>query len=125
MDIYKKASKSKLRFESSKGNLTTEQLWELSISDLDDMARSLETQYKASGTKTFIPNVKKSPKDTESKLKFDLVIDILETKVNDREEATKSAETRIHNQKITDLIAQKQEGAMADLSIEELQNLMK
>ena len=41
--MYKKASKLKLRFQTQKGNLSVEQLWDLS---LDDLKIEVKKQYE-------------------------------------------------------------------------------
>jgi hypothetical protein len=38
MEIFKLASQQKLRFQTPKGSLSTEQLWELSLDELDALA---------------------------------------------------------------------------------------
>ena len=53
MENFKQASKEKLRIQTNKGLLSVEQLWDLSLSDLDILAVSLENEYKESGKKSF------------------------------------------------------------------------
>ena len=43
--MYKEASRKKTRFATSKGSLSAEQLWDLSIADLDTLAVSLDEAY--------------------------------------------------------------------------------
>jgi len=122
-DIYKKASRGKIRFQTNKGSLATEQLWDLTVIELDAVVVALEKDFKKSGEKTFIPNASETPKDKVAKLRFEVALDVLQTKVKDQERASKANETRMHNQRIDELIAQKKEGAMAELSVEELEKL--
>lgn len=121
--MYKEASKNKLRFQTNKGILSTEQLWDLSLTDLDSLAVSLEKAYKESGKKSFL--VVKSKKDKELKLKFDICLDVLSTKVEEQELLTKDRERKEHNAKIDALIAEKQEESLKSKSIEELEKLRK
>ena len=79
MENFKLASQQKLRFQTNKGLLSVEQLWDLSLEDLDALAVSLETEHKESGKKSFL--VKTSAKDKTAKLRFDVVLDVLNTKV--------------------------------------------
>jgi hypothetical protein len=83
--MYKQASKLKLRFLTTKGTMSVEQLWDLSLSDLDSLAVSLEEAYKNSKGKSFL--TKKTEKDKTIKLQFDIVLDVLQTKVEDNEAA--------------------------------------
>ncbi len=62
--MYKTASKLKLRFQTPQGNLSVEQLWSLSTTELDSLAVALEEAYKKSGKKSFL--IKTSKKDKET-----------------------------------------------------------
>lgn len=121
MDIYKRASKDALRFATVKGSLTVEQLWSLSLTDLDKLAVKLEKIVKASGEKSFLET--KSKEDATDKLRFDVVLDVLTDKVKFQEIAAKASETRAKNQRIDELIAKKNDESMENLSVEELEKL--
>lgn len=122
MEFYKIASKQKLRFQTGKGLLSVEQLWELSEAELDALAVSLEEQYNESGKKSFL--VKRSVKDKTTKLKFDLVLDILNTKVEERIASEERAEKRQKNKKIIELISQKQDETLKGKSIKQLEAML-
>ena len=117
--MYKKASKLKLRIATTLGLLSVEQLWDLTIGQLDAVAVKLQEEYKKSGEKSFV--LKKSKKDAVAKLKFDIVLDILTNKVEIAEVAAKSAETKAHNQKILGLIAEKKDEDLKGMSVEDLE----
>jgi hypothetical protein len=121
--MYKKAAKARLRFQTSVGALSTEQLFGLSLKDLDNLAVSLQEEYKKSGKKSFLET--KSEKDKLVKLRFDIVLDVLNTLVDNSNKAAKSAETRAFNQKIDTLIAAKEDKDLGEKSIEELMALRK
>ena len=119
MSVYKEANRQKLRFQTSKGPLAAEQLWDLSLTDLDTLAVSLEEEHATSGKKSFL--VKKSVKDKTAKLRFDIVLDVLTTKAEEAEEARIVKENKEHNQKILGLIQEKQDDALKGKSIKQLQ----
>jgi hypothetical protein len=121
--MYKKSSKQKLRIITAKGLLSVEQLWDLTLQELDECAIVLQDLHKKSGKKSFLEA--KSPKDATLKLKLDIVVDVLTSKVEIANTATKSADTKAHNQKILGLIARKQEGELEGKSVEELQGMLK
>lgn len=123
MENFKQATKEKLRFQTSKGNLTTEQLWDLSLTDLDNLAVELQNQYEESGKKSFL--VKRSIKDKTTKLKFDVVLDILQTKSEELEEAKQKAEDKKHNEEIMQLIIEKQKEGLKGKSIKQLEAMLK
>lgn len=121
--MYKEASKQKLRFSTAKGTLTAEQLWDLSLTDLDELAVALETEHKESGKKSFL--VTKSVKDKTAKLRFDIVLDVLSTKVEESEAAKTAKDNKEHNQKILGLIADKQDESLKGKSIKDLEKMLK
>ena len=123
MENFKTATQKKLRFQTSKGLLSTEQLWDLSIEDLDTLAVSLEAEHKESGKKSFL--VKSNLKDKTAKLKFDVVLDVLNTKVDEIEAAKEAAEIKEHNKKIINLIAEKQDESLKGKSIKQLEAMLK
>ncbi len=123
MSIYKQASRLKLRFQTTKGPLSAEQLWDLSISELDKLAVSLEEAFEKSNGKSFV--VKKSDKDKIAKLRFDIALDVLTTKMEEDEAARNASDTKAHNEKILALIAKKKEASLESMSVEELEKMMK
>lgn len=123
MDIYKKAAQNKLRFSTTKGNLSAEQLFDLSLTDLDNLAVSLEESYEESKGKSFLR--KRTTKDVTIKLQFDIVLDVLQTKVAESEAAQEAKETKEHNQKILTLISEKKDGELKGKSIKQLEAMLK
>lgn len=121
--MWKEAIRLKMRFSTSRGPLTIEQLWDLSLEELDALAVELKKQYDESGAKSYLK--KKSSKDKQVKLAFDIVLDILETKVEDAENDKNALETKEHNQKIMSLIAKKKDEKLESLDIDELEEMLK
>lgn len=121
--MYKEASKQKLRFATNKGSLSVEQLWDLSLTDLDALAVSLETEHKESGKKSFL--VSKSVKDKTAKLKFDIALDVLSAKMEEADKATTLKENKVHNEKILALIADKKDASLKGKSVRELEKMLK
>jgi hypothetical protein len=123
MENFKLASFQKLRFNSSRGVLATEQLWDLPITELDTLTVALEAELEASGKKSYL--VKATEKSKAAKLRFDIALDILNTRVEMAQAATEAAENKAHNQKILSLIAEKQDESLKGKSVEELEKLLK
>ena len=123
MSIYKQAIQQKVRFTTNRGVLTPEQMFDLPLGELDALAVKLEQEHKDSGGKSFLD--KKTPKDKIIKLKFKVVLDILETKSEEANAATEAAENKAHNEKILELIAGKEDEALAGKSIKQLKAMLK
>ena len=123
MENFKLASQQKLRYQTSRGSLSTEQLWDLSLDELDALAVSLETEHKQSGKKSFL--VKTTTKDRAAKLRFDVVLDVLNTKVEEAQAANEAAEIKEHNKKIIQLISEKKDESLKGKSIKQLEGMLK
>lgn len=123
MENFKQATQQKLRFQTNRGVLSTEQLWDLSLNELDSLAVSLETEHKESGKKSFL--ITKSVKDKTAKLRFDIVLDVLNTKAEEAQALTDAQEVKEHNNKIISLIAEKQDESLKGKSIKQLEAMLK
>lgn len=121
--MYKEASRRKLRFSTNVGLLSTEQLWDLSLENLDKLAVALEATYDSAKNKSFL--VKTEDKNKTVKLQFDIVFDILQTKVEEQEKLRVARETKESNKQIMELIAKKQAGELEGKSIAELTAMLK
>lgn len=107
--MYKQASKMKLRFATSKGNLSVEDLWDLSLPALDRLAVSYDEELAKSPRKSFITN--DTPSNSELELKFNIVKDVITDKLKDK--AAKKA-------RLTELLAKKQSEKMESMSEDEI-----
>ena len=124
MDNFKLASKQKLRFKTNKGLLSTEQLWDLSLEDLNDLAVSLDAENaKEANKKSFL--VKTSTKDKATKLSFDVALDVLNTKIEEAQVAREAFEIKENRKKILNLISEKKEESLKGKTIEELEAMLK
>lgn len=121
--MYKQLIKDKVRFTTAKGVLSLEQLFTLSINELDTLAVSLQEAYeKSNNKKSFIE--KRTTKDKSLKMQLDVVLDIMQDKIEEAELAKTKAENKARNQKIREIIAQKQDAALEAKSINELKSLL-
>lgn len=123
MSTFKQATREKLRFQTSKGILSVEQLWFLSLSDLDTLAVSLQEAYDKSKGKSFLDT--RTTKDKGLKLQFDVVLEILQDKKDELELAKEISEKNAYNDKIIDAIAKAQENELASKSVKELKAMLK
>lgn len=121
---FEKASRKKLRFETSKGNLTVEDLWDVPLIStkggisLDDIAKDLNKKLKESDTESFVVKDKKD--DSCIRLKFDIVIHIINVKLEERDKAEKLKINKEKRDKLLSLIARKEDDMYGQKSIEEL-----
>ena len=124
--LYKKAAQIKLRIQTCKGLLSVEDVWGLSLANLDSSIRSLAPLVKKYQTDNSDLDFLSSNSNTKSEetslleLSFEILKDVYLTKKEEADARAKAKETREFNQKIMGLIAEKQENSLKDKSIEEL-----
>lgn len=123
--MFDKVTRLKLRFESNKGLLSVEQVWDLSLTALNEMAKGLSRQVKAAETdeEDFIGT--KSNVDSELQLRFDVVKHIIGVKLKERDDSREAAERKANNQVILELIQRKKQQELESKSVEELEALLK
>lgn len=122
MEKFKLATRKKVRFTTSKGVLSTEHLWDLSLTDLDKLVVSLDEETKSTKSKSFLD--KESSEDSLTKLKFEVAHDILMTRDKENKEAANVLAKKQHNQEILSLIADKEKQALSNKSVEELRAML-
>lgn len=123
--MYKQASKLKLRIQTSRGLLSAEQLWDLSMTDITNAIRAAKKVLKKDNDDelSFLEDSNKV--DVESQLRFDILKDVYLTKKKETDERRDAAETKAFNQKIDMLIAEKKDTQLKEMSIEDLMKLRK
>lgn len=117
--MYKEALQMKLRFATSKGNLSVEDLFDLNLQALDKIAVGLDEEVSKSPRKSFISNVSQESKITE--LKFNIVKDIITTKLKEKSDREEAKKKQAEKAQLLDILARKQAASLENLSIEELQ----
>lgn len=127
MNVFEKASKQKLRFESNRGMLTVEDLWDLPLKhrsglDLDTLAKGLNRQIKEQEEESFV--VKASSTSTTLKTKFDIVKHIIDVRLAEKEKAEEAAAKKAKKDKIMEVIARKEDQSLENLSVEELKSML-
>ena len=81
--MFEQATKMKLRFKVANGVLTTEDLWELSLDNLNNLARDLSKQLKGI-EENFIEE--KSNADARLELMFSVVKRVIERRLQAKKE---------------------------------------
>lgn len=118
MNIFERASRGKVRFATSKGYLSTEDLWDLSLQSLDAIAKGISKKLKEEAEESFI--AAQSEKNTELTLQLDILKHIISAKLVAQEAAKKQAETKAKKAQIEELILNKKSKDLEGKSVEEL-----
>jgi DNA-binding transcriptional MerR regulator len=122
--MYKTAQQLKLRFTTPKGNLSTEQLFDLNMSDLSVSIKVVKKILKKNDDDelSFLEDSKTV--DVENQLRFDILKDVYLTKKRENEEARLAIEKKVRKQKILQLIADKKDESLKNMSVEELEKML-
>lgn len=129
MNIFAKATKIKLRFNTAHGVLSVEQLWDLKQTKLAVVIKNLREDIKKadinSDSELAFLDQDTSEADKILQLKFELVKAVWQTKQEEIEAAKNKVADKEHNQNILELIKKKQDAALEEMSIEELKAMLK
>lgn len=112
------ALRNKYRFPY-KGMVSVEDLWDLSVIQLDGIFKTLNAQVKQEKEESLLTT--KSAADTELETKISIIRYIVATKQAEAEKAKQAKAAKAEEQKILEIIGRKQDEALNNLSIEELQ----
>ncbi len=124
--MFEKASRMKLRFDTPRGRLTVEDLWDLPLVGaelcLDDMACAYHKELKDGASESFV--LPKAMKNEKLQLKFDIVKKIIEVRLEEQKEAEEKGRVRQKKYQIMSIIAEKEIESLKDSSLDELKELL-
>lgn len=124
MNIFEQATRLKLRFNTAKGMLTVEDLWELPLTsatgkvNLDDIARGFHAQLKESATISFVETPAKASE--ELTVGFEIVKQIITTRLAENAAAATARENKERKQRLMVLIESKENAELGEKSLDEL-----
>ena len=121
MNIFELATREGLRF-NFKGSSLTEDLWHLSIEQLDGIFKGLNAQAKQASEESLLSA--KSDIDKILDLKIEIVKHIVAVKLREVASAKAQSEKAEKKQKLLEILANKQDDALNNMSEEELQKAL-
>lgn len=124
MSIFEQATRAKLRFSSTRGELTAEQLWDLPLQsktgfDLDSVAKAANRDVKAVTEESFV--TESNPASTKLVLALDVVKHIIAKKLKENQDNLQRAGRLAERDKLLNVLADKQDATLKGLSEEEIQ----
>lgn len=117
--MYKKALRTKLRFSTTKGKLTTEDLFDLSLTDLNNLAIALDKKLSETPRKSFISDL--TPDTQEDELRFNIVKDIITLKLVERNAAQNAKAKAAEKAQLLEILHRKKNEALENLSVAEIE----
>ena len=121
INIFEFATRKALRFPY-KGSQSVEDLWKLSLSELDSIYKTLNKQLKQSEEESLL-NTKASV-DTTLEVQIAIIKHIVSVKLNEKDAAEKEAIKKAKKQQILSIIATKQNEALQNSSVEDLHKML-
>lgn len=123
--MFEKATRQKLRFPSSKGFLSVEELWDLPLQsrsgfDLDSVAKAVNTTLKSSQEESFIAPVE-NKSNKEAALQMEIVKHVIAVRLAENAAATSAIKRKQEREMLLGILERKQNAALEELSPEEIQ----
>ncbi len=122
-NIFEYATRKKVRFPY-KGSISTEDLWDLSLTELDKIFKGLNERVKQNQEESLLERKEKSQEEELLDVQVALVRHIVSVKLEEAEERKRQAERKEQKQRILAVIAEKQDEALKGSSIAELQKML-
>lgn len=130
MDIFAYATREKLRFETSKGNLTVEDIWDLPLTakdgnlSIDVVGKAMTNAVRDNeGNGAFVA-IKDVEEDLPLKTRLDILKHIRDHKVDYAARAEKAVLTKAKKQRLMEILAKKEDEALEGQSAEEIEKMI-
>lgn len=120
-DMFEKAVKGKYRFPY-KGQIAVEDLYDLPLGSLDTVFKTLNAEVKKTDEESLLHT--KSAEDDILATKIEIVKYIFNEKLEEKKNQQEAAERKEKKQKIMQIIATKQDEALQNASVEDLQKML-
>lgn len=121
MNIFEFAVRNKVRFPF-KGLISVEDLYDLSLENLDKVYKALNTQVKQQEEESLLTT--KSKEDVVLDTQIKIVKHIFETKTKEKEDRLQAAAKKEQKQKIMAIIGRKEDEALQNSSLDDLKKML-
>lgn len=120
-NLFEMATRNKFRFSSTKGELSVEDLWDLSEKDLDVVYKNLKEQEIKSSEESLLDDVNVDPKLTAA---IGIVRYIFTTKRKEKLAEKERINKKLTQKKYIDALSKKQDEAIEKMSEAELRAMI-
>lgn len=115
--MFEVAVRNKFRFPF-KGVISVEDLWDLSVQQLDGIFKTLKSQEKKAQEESLLDT--RTPEDEILTAKIEIIKYIVNTKLEEAKQAERAKEAHDQKQKILGILAEKQDEDLRNKTPEEL-----
>lgn len=120
--MFEKAIRGKYRFPY-KGLVTIEDLWDLSVEELDKIYKTLNTEKKKESEESLLYTGTGSG-DVVLNDKIDILKYIVQVKLDEARERELAIVKKAKKDKIMDILARKEDAALEGMTTEELRSML-
>lgn len=120
-NLFEGAVRAKYRFPF-KGQITTEDLWDLSLQDLDRVFKALNAEAKQSQEESLLKVRDKQAETLERKI--EIVKHIVAVKQAEIIAIKEAADRKAQKQRIMEIIAKKEDDTLQNMSLDELKKMV-
>lgn len=120
-NIFERASRKKLRFATAKGQATTEDLWQLSLTDLNTLAQGVNKKLREVEEESFLSTKNSTAASTDDRLRLDLIKHVIGVKEEEATRRAEATEREAQKQTLRTLLETKKAEKLTSLSEEELE----
>ncbi len=118
-NIFERATRRKLRFASNRGqSLSVEELWQLSLEDLDKIAVAVNEDLQKETKKSFLPN--KNRVETHNALRLEILTYIMSVRLAEDDAQKTRAEIRAQLAMLEEVAANKTGEAFKSMTLEDI-----
>lgn len=121
MNIFEVATRKKFRFPF-KGLVSVEDLWDLSVQNLDLVFKTLNSELKKTQEESLLNTKAKEDKELEQKV--EIVKHIVNVKLEEENMRLKAKEQKEQKQKIMEILLAKQDETLHNKSVDELKAML-
>lgn len=119
--MFETAIRNKYRYPF-KGEINTEDLWDLGVEDLDMIYKSLNSQLKQADEESLLD--KETDENKELETQVEIIKYIVKTKLDEQELKEKSQERKEQKQRILEILKAKQDESLQNKTEDELLDLL-
>ena len=120
-NMFEVAVRSKLRFPY-KGMVSVEDLYDLSVTNLDTVFKSLNSQVKQAKEESLLDT--KTKEDEVLDLQIEIVKCIVKVKLEEEAARLQAKEKKEKKQKLLSILSEKQENELQNKSVDEIQAML-
>ena len=120
-NLFEVATRGKFRFPF-KGMVTVEDLWDLSLPNLDNVFKALNSQFKQVKEESLLET--KSKEDEVLEKKIEIIKYIVSVKLTEKEAREKAFLNKERRQRLIEIKAKREEAALESISDEELNKML-